>query len=540
MKRLKIEEETDKTKSMDFGMGNHSRMASIGGEKDSRSRRQMSMDLDTVLTPYLMPGGAQSTHTINSLDERYGRVPLSPRMMDRDRDSSVYTRSIGPDSPDGSHMETGLLGGASRIATSTPPPPRSAARNLTNGPIPQIKLPSPPPRAKSPESRGNPQRAPQMGKSGSNPGNTSPFADPSNSQAPQIGVTRPISDDPSEYGDMGFRFSNASVDVTPAPEQPQRKSLAPGAVDNRRLSMGFRPLPPDANPDDTAEERAMRIRSFYKEYFSADETAGSAPPIPQAPTRFQDEYSKQFAAPSGFDDSVPVLDSKTGRFVMPGSKPFAEPPARRAMTPPPRMPPRFMGPGSNPGSRAGSAAGGRFIPGGEPRSFSSASNHNQAPRRPIEPPKPLNLMPTPGKLTEDAFASPHMFAPAVRIVRDESSDANNRLGGVRPYSPAVAPHVPLASAFEELPVMPSPHMLRKSTAFTALDFAPPKKFKNEGDMSDSGSIHSQGSGISGMHAQNIRNGAYRVSRIPLEVVPMKDNMTADLKPTWDLGYGKSG
>jgi hypothetical protein len=83
-------------------------------------------------------------------------------------------------------------------------------------------------------------------------------------------------------------------------------------------------------------------------------------------------------------------------------------------------------------------------------------------------------------------------------------------------------------------------MLRKSSTFTALDFAPPRKFKNEGgEMSDAGSIRSNRSGTSALQVQNIRNGAYRVSRIPTDVVPLKDDMTAGLKPTWDLGYGKS-
>ena len=106
-------------------------------------------------------------------------------------------------------------------------------------------------------------------------------------------------------------------------------------------------------------------------------------------------------------------------------------------------------------------------------------------------------------------------------------------GGQRPYSPSVSPHVPLASAFDELAVLPTPHMLRNSSTFTALDFAPPRKFREDGSMgSDSGSIRSNRSGVSALQVQNIRNGAYRVSRIPQDVVPVKDDMTSNLKPTW--------
>jgi len=585
MRRLRLEDATDKTKSMDFGMdigpAHTSRMAALSAEKaDSRSRRQMSMDMDIVASPYLLPTAVNGSHdslarTVHSVDDRYGRPvgPLSPSThLPRRRDSSIYTRSILPDdSPDGSrsNMEAGLLDGAQRMPTSTPPPPRSASLAQSSAPIPQINLPMPP-RAKSPTlnevsahtreafERHSQEPAPPSLNGGNGmpttlqardptppPRSESPFADPVINLPPSdhsdAYLSHRIS---SEYGEgIQFRFSNASVDEDKAhkPLKQQqldnRKSLAPVALDTRRLSMGFRPLPPDGNPDDTAEERAMRIRSFYKEYFSSDE---APPPIPQPPAQYHDGYSHEYSV--GFDDHT-VFDSETGRFIVPGAdlKPFAEPPTRRAMTPPPRMPPRFMGPGPGPRSHAGSNAGGRFLP-PDARSYSSASGRmpgRTQPRRPMEPPKPLNLLPTPAMISEDAFTSPHMFAPPVRINRDES-DSSSLRGGVRPYSPSVSPHVPLASAFDDLAVMPSPHMLRKSSTFTALDFAPPRKFKNDGgEMSDAGSIRSNRSGTSALQVQNIRNGAYRVSRIPTDVVPLKDDMTAGLKPTWDLGYGKS-
>ncbi|KAA8895472.1 hypothetical protein FN846DRAFT_969505 [Sphaerosporella brunnea] len=572
MRRLRIEEQMDKTKSMDFGMGpaHVSRKAALhAGEKghDSRSRRQMSVDMDTVVAPYLMPLGANDSReslarTVHSIDDRYGRPPPSPRSRELGRDPSIYRHDASPDGTR-SNMEVGLLDGAQRMATSTPPPARSP---LPSPSIPHINLPTVPPRAKTPDGphgsrdsyQGRSQDAAPIPKialpsilqpGGASPRSGSPFDDPVSTPSH---AARPVSNDESVYGhDEGiqFRFSNASVSVAdpeelkkpqPKPQQNNdRKSLAPAAFDGRRLSMGFRPLPPDANPDDTAEERAMRIRSFYKEYFSADDSA-NAPAVPQIPAHYQDDYSQEFSA--GFDDTT-VFDSETGRFIVPGAKPFAEPVTRRAMTPPPRAPPRFMGPaahglGQGPRSRADSAAGGHFMPPPGSRSFSSASGRVPGPRKPIEPPKPLMMMPTPSMLKEDAFASPHMFAPPVHIHRSES-DTNELRGGLRPYSPGVAPHIPLASAFEELPAMPSPHMLRKSAAFTALDFAPPRKFKNENDMSDAGSIHSNHTGISALQQQNIRSGAYRVSRIPTDVVPLKDDMTAGLKPTWDLGYGKS-
>lgn len=79
------------------------------------------------------------------------------------------------------------------------------------------------------------------------------------------------------------------------------------------------------------------------------------------------------------------------------------------------------------------------------------------------------------------------------------------------------------------------HLLRKSGTFTALDFAPPRRFQGaEGTMSETGSIRSNRSGISAMHQHNIRAGAYRVSRIPKEVAGTRDDMYTALKPKWDM------
>jgi hypothetical protein len=81
------------------------------------------------------------------------------------------------------------------------------------------------------------------------------------------------------------------------------------------------------------------------------------------------------------------------------------------------------------------------------------------------------------------------------------------------------------------------HLLRKSGTFTSLDFAPPKKFKDPDSMSDAGSIRSNRSGVSAMQLGAIRKGAYRVSRLPQDMVPTKDDMTASLKPQWGMRAG---
>lgn len=68
-----------------------------------------------------------------------------------------------------------------------------------------------------------------------------------------------------------------------------------------------------------------------------------------------------------------------------------------------------------------------------------------------------------------------------------------------------------------------------------MEFAPPRRFKENGEaMSDAGSIHSSRSNLSRVHLANIRNGAYRVSRIPKEVAGTRDDMYTALRPKWDM------
>jgi hypothetical protein len=77
-------------------------------------------------------------------------------------------------------------------------------------------------------------------------------------------------------------------------------------------------------------------------------------------------------------------------------------------------------------------------------------------------------------------------------------------------------------------------MLRKSGTFTSLDFAPPKRIRDPDSMSDAGSIRSNRSGISTAGLGAIRNGAYRISRIPQDVVFTKEDLATTLKPQWGM------
>lgn len=244
-----------------------------------------------------------------------------------------------------------------------------------------------------------------------------------------------------------------SMDVPP--EEYVHAGLGAPGFDARRLSMGFRPLPPDAiNEVDDPEIRANRIRSFYKEYF--DESK----PAPEG--QYYEDYDENYLGDAAY------YDPDHNNFVMP----YAQPVTRRAMTPPPRGP-RFQGPprgmhGSMggmslngmgmrgaPGPRAYSSASGRMP---APRAFSSASGRMGAPRRPMPPPAALPTLPTPSKLRDDSFAifNAADFAPPSSYRERVAGRSESPLGERRPYSPAVPSFVPTASAFEELPSMPSP------------------------------------------------------------------------------------
>ncbi|KAK2782461.1 hypothetical protein FQN52_000894 [Onygenales sp. PD_12] len=365
--------------------------------------------------------------------------------------------------------------------------------------------------------------------------------------SPTPRISLPPDDDQSDYGDEQ-RKSNAALpqfnfepaEPTPQPDQkPTPPAFDPTDVpddqgyrfDTRRLTVGIRPLPPE-DPSDNPEQRANRIRSFYKEYF--DESSKPAP----------EEYYEDYGPEDHNDEMMyydPALDPYGGAdtgFYPPEPPPFAQPMARRAMTPPPRMPPRF-----NP-SRQGAASAFGFAPGHRsfssvsgdpgPRALSSISNRVPMPRRPMPPPAPLHVLPTPSKLTDDTMIMPIDYAPALKTKDRREGRPETPQGGLRAYHPMLPAHIPLASSYDDLSVMPSPHALRKSGTFTALDFAPPPRFRNENAASDAGSIRSNRSGVSSNHAYNIRNGAYRVSRLPQDTVGTRENLASSLRPKWDM------
>lgn len=260
-------------------------------------------------------------------------------------------------------------------------------------------------------------------------------------------VTPPSPKQPGngQRNEIGRRPEQESV-LPPAGSRIGAMEAPTPAFDVRRLSMGFRPLPPD-DPTDNPEQRANRIRSFYKEYFD-DSKPG--------PARIPEEYVE--------DHDEGYLGGAYGAYYSPATghgpavkAPFAEPPTRRAMTPPPRAPPRFQGPARH---QAFSVSGGGFTPRGA-RSFSSASDRFGHPARgssrpALPPPGPLRILPSPHLIKEDSFGIPIDFAPPTSYKDRQAGRPDSPKGGMRPYSPMLPAHLPLASSFDDLSVMPSP------------------------------------------------------------------------------------
>lgn len=358
-----------------------------------------------------------------------------------------------------------------------PPTPSSTAQQIATSPSPQPIGPpstiqrtssrkSPPPnvRTQAPSLRSLPPNITEV------PSTRSSLSRPPRKQSlrssTEQGLYENFLDDASDYGD-GFQVVPPSLRSSQVSQHELNRQSSqaymppihenslgvedghrPG-FDPRRSSMGFRPLPPD-DPTDNPEQRANRIRSFYKEYF--DE---SRPGPMRAARDYYEDYDQQYLGDG------PIFDPVPGRFVtsqpqydQPRGRPYAEPYGRRAMTPPPRAPPGYgrrhaatMSGSSRvmpPRSRAHSTHSGRFGPSGR------GPPQEQAP-----PPQPLNVLPSPHQLKEDTFL-PVDFAPPSTARERQAGRSESPRGGLRPWSPIVPAHMPLVSSFDDLAPMPSP------------------------------------------------------------------------------------
>jgi hypothetical protein len=582
VKKLLREDALDKHKSLDFGMDTVGpatrRQGGPQGGMPPMSEPNHTKGLSLDVSPYLMPpglvGSRDSLHSVSIEDDKYRPATASIRSFprgQRDDASSLAGSRYGP----AEDSNSGLLKNAQRMSRSSPPLYTSPTESHARSPIsqrnefPHHGLTPPAPVAQpgmaigspSAERSFSPESLPHVDATPLHFGLDEPhsthspqeerlnFPLPEPSQSPAHGqspaqlprISLPVSDvTTSDYGDRKSDYILPAVNLHDAedahdahkqpglPEEPHNlEPVYDARRDTRRMTLGVRPLPPE-DPADNPEQRANRIRSFYKEYFDESKTGRE--------TTYYEDFGPEFyeGDAGGF-----VYDPVTGEYYDAGAPPvpapYAEPYTRRAMTPPPRAPPRFQGAARH---QATNSAGFNGMP--SPRAFSSASGQTPGARarKPMPPPSPLQVLPTPHMLTDDSLMTAMDFAPAHGFKERRDGRAETPTGGMRPYSPAVRAHTPLVSAFDELAVMPSPHALRKSGTYTNLDFVPPPRFKNDGGGSDAGSVRSARSGVSAAHMNNIRMGNYRVSRLPAQAVGTRDDMMVSLRPKWDMVNNK--
>ena len=354
--------------------------------------------------------------------------------------------------------------------------------------------------------------------------------------APQIQVDDQLVDD--------WDYFEADDEAAPPPpphffDEPEQSHYDPNVINNIRYSMdnavqyehtppqenrlsvmGLRPLPPD-HPEEAPEQRANRIRSFYKEYFDASK------PVPQ--NAYYEDYDNDYTAE--YYDGWYDPDSNGYYYNGPQQPaPWAAPVQRRAMTPPPRgAAPRFQG---HHDRHYSTMSGGR----GPFRGRAPPQAQKKLP-----PPKSLKSVPSAHLLKSDAalFEAGDFAPPTSYRDMQNGRRADSPLGSQRPFSPSVKAFSPLVSSFQGLSPLPSPHSLRKSGTFTSLDFTPqtPRFRGFEGGTpggSDVASIRSARSGISAMHVDAMRAGAYRASRIPKEFVTLREDLRNQLKPSMNL------
>ncbi|KAK3647897.1 hypothetical protein LTR56_007871 [Elasticomyces elasticus] len=508
LKRQRMEDAKDSHKSLDFGVD----MAPSKRGKKHGDIPEMKITDMSGGPP--RPGGRGRGLSMDMSNPRHPRVasPLSPHSSQSTDD--LLPRQMHSNNRSGPPSRMTSMGSSDDLlpaVTDSAPPPRKQS-------LPKSLPKPPPPPAPPVEQERRPRTSSQSAsrpprKSSASAGAQGRKASPPQEQS-YFPPVPPTVNEPEYNVDPAMISSGRYSIDTPNPSEqfpvPQQQ----------QPSMGLRPLPPDM-PEENAEVRANRIRSFYKEYFD------DSRPRP-APGQYVEDVDPAFA-------DAAIYDPETGGFAMPAQqRPFAVPVGRRAMTPPPRGAPRAASRGPGPHSRRQStqSAGGPQIrgrqgPGGPPPPM---------PKKRAPPPKPLLGLPTPHKLKDfdSVISTPIDFAPPNTFRTYQNGSAPSSPTGLRPYSPGVRAFTPLISSHDDLSVMPSPHLLRKSGTFDNLDFAPPSRLRTHDSGSDAGSIRSARSGISAMQMDAVRAGAYRVSRIPKEMVTSREDLTTMLKPKLNM------
>lgn len=534
-KRSRMEDAADKHASLDFGLGEVSRvdrrkksgkkgnngrpeMMDLSAERQYRKDRGLSLDMGSIGSPYVLPeqltGSRPSFNSMSratpDADDPYGPVTLlrtesaegsrpgsrngSPsasigtatsdrtgygarsKLIEHAQDPAEARPQYGPG-------ETPLLGSSPLASPLLSPALPASTQSVTRKTVGQSSStntlspldPRNPPPAELPvdvvqapapaQSRGFDFNLPTAEQSAlptfQITVDSSDIPPVSSAQpSPQRSSSRPsdakqakreslpeFDDDYVTYADVLGIVQNDPSDVTE--QQGLGYGLGVQGVDtgNNRLSASIRPLPPYDPADTNPEDRANRIRSFYREYF--DEKRGTMAGT-EGGMEYYEDYNQEHL------NGATVWDAKTGQFVVSGpNRPYAQPVTRRAMTPPPRAPPRFRNGSNGSGRMYGSGQYGS----GRPRVHSSASAavRGRPAKKKLPPPAPLNNLPTPHLLRDDsAIFNAADFAPPSTYKDRVAGRPDSPVMNKRPYSPRIRPFTPLVSSFADLRAMPSP------------------------------------------------------------------------------------
>ncbi|OLL22892.1 hypothetical protein NEOLI_000198 [Neolecta irregularis DAH-3] len=252
-----------------------------------------------------------------------------------------------------------------------------------------------------------------------------------------------------------------------------RRSLSvPSREMSNRSPLGHA-LPVPLVGGDQEDEKAQRVKSIYREYFDDLDVPESRPPmVPQVPSQFNNASQPNRPLPRPHQPGPRAIISPSN----PNPNHTGPPPQARLVSP-------------------------------------------QA-RKPVQPLKPLNVLPTPHKMENDP--EPIGFAPPRR--RQPSDNTENK-------STAPTPAMVLSPSYASLSDLPSPSGLRKSSTFTTLDFAPKPRFLTQDVAGDNDSIRSARTNTS---LAAIQHGAGKLSNVPSQLVSSKDRLREQLKPSWDL------
>lgn len=420
-----------------------------GNDKMNQSllKNAQRMSTSKPLTPNVLLAGSGKTLEPKSFEvekEPTRKPNLSPGVPTDTRDSYIaYPGSVLRKSTNylGPLIESGHTSADNTRQTSKPPPSEPSIISSTERSQVGSRK-SPPPTLSAASSAVRPPRLESL-----NAPTTPQYRKPSlDDEDHERGASRTNMASSGQAGNFQRNEFGRRPDqggFTPDDRRNGALELPTPAFDVRRLSMGFRPLPPD-DPTDNPEQRANRIRSFYKEYFDDTKPGSTRSPGDYLEDNYQDYLGGA------------TYHSQAGGHIIAAQPPFAQSLSRRAMTPPPRAPPRFQGPARH----QASFSGGGYTPRGA-RSYSSASDRFGFPARgssrpALPPPGPLRVLPSPHLIKEDSFGIPIDFAPPNSFKDRQAGRPDSPRGGMRPYSPMLPAHLPLTSSFDDLSVMPSP------------------------------------------------------------------------------------